>query len=257
MLILVGLGLDTGDISVKALEALKSADKLLLDPYTNMISDQYLDYLEAKSGKKIVHLGRSDLEEDVPKTIKDAGEEDIAILVSGDPMIATTHQIIIDQAVKMGINFKVLHSSSILTAAIGESGLIPYKFGQTTTIPFWTEKYKPTSFLETIAKNISCNYHTVVLLDYNYKIREGLKLNDAIGQLEAAEEEKSTGCISKNSAIFIMGDIGKSSQLVKYAKISEISNMAADFEGKILTLVIPAKLTIAEQDHLSRFMAPH
>lgn len=253
MLFIVGLGLDTKDISVRSLEQIKSAHALMLDPYTNIISNQYVEYLENSSGKKIIKLSRADLEENVPKTIGEAIEKDIAILVSGDPMIATTHQILIDQAVKMGIPYKVMHSSSILTAAIGECGLIPYKFGQTTTIPFWSDKYKPTSFLDTISKNKACNYHTIVLLDYNYLKREGLRLNDAINQLIAAEEEKRTGCISANSMVFAMGDVGKPTQLIRYAKISDLQKTSRDFEGKILTLVIPSKLTIAEEDHISRF----
>ncbi len=253
MLLLIGLGLDTKDISVRALEEIKTSDVLMLDPYTNIVSDQYIDYLEKSSGKKIVKLNRSDLEENVPITIGEASTKKIAILVSGDPMIATTHQIIIDQAVKSSIPYKILHSSSILTAAIGECGLIPYKFGQTTTIPFWTDKYKPISFLDTISKNMGCNYHTIVLLDYNYLKKEGLKLEAAINQLMAAENEKKTGCIGMESEIFVMGDIGKESQAVIYTKISNMGKSAPLFEGKILTLVIPSKLAVSEEDHVLRF----
>ncbi len=254
MLLLIGLGLDTKDISIRALEEIKAADALMLDPYTNIISDQYIDYLEKSSGKKIIKLNRSDLEENVPITIGEAGTKKIAILVSGDPMIATTHQILIDHAVKSAIPYKVMHSSSILTAAIGECGLIPYKFGQTTTIPFWTDKYKPISFLDTISKNMGCNYHTIVLLDYNYLKKEGLKLEAAINQLMIAENEKKTGCIGLESKIFVMGDIGKENQIVRYVKLSDLEESAPIFEGKILTLVIPSKLAVSEEDHLSRFL---
>ncbi len=253
MLLLIGLGLDTKDISVRALEEIETSDVLMLDPYTNIISDQYIEYLEKSSKKKIIKLSRSDLEENVPMTIGQAKTKKIAILVSGDPMIATTHQIIIDHAANNSIPYKIIHSSSILTAAIGESGLIPYKFGQTTTIPFWTDKYKPISFLDTIYRNIECNYHTIVLLDYNYLKKEGLKLEAALRQLMIAESERKTGCISQETKIFVLGDVGKESQVIKYSKISEMPKNEPLFEGKILTLIIPAKLAVSEEDHVSIF----
>ena len=113
MLLLIGLGLDTKDISVRALEEIETSDVLMLDPYTNIISDQYIEYLEKSSKKKIIKLSRSDLEENVPMTIGQAKTKKIAILVSGDPMIATTHQIIIDHAANNSIPYKIIHSSSI------------------------------------------------------------------------------------------------------------------------------------------------
>ena len=50
---------------------------------------------------------------------------------------------------------EVVHSNSVLTAAIGESGLDFYRFGAIATIPKWSAHYTPVSFYETLQKNMS------------------------------------------------------------------------------------------------------
>ncbi len=256
MLFLIGLGLDTKDISAKAIDALKSSSAaLLLDQYTNFIPDAYVSYLEDISGKKIAKLERKDLEEDAAKTVAPAKKSNICLLVSGDPLMATTHQILIEECEKQGIEYSIFHSSSIMTAAMGESGLIPYRFGKTTTIPFWTDSYKPTSFIDIINSNLKYDAHTLVLLDYNYSKREGLPLGAALGQLKIADLEKERGIISQDTKLIILGNIGRDKQKIVYASIKNLQEKKTQkiFDQKIITIIFPAKLTTIEQEFVSRF----
>lgn len=54
--------------------------------------------------------------------------------------------------------------------AIGETGLQVYLFGPSVSICFFTENWKPTSFLTKFFENYKRNQHTLLLLDI--KVRE-------------------------------------------------------------------------------------
>ena len=76
---------------------------------------------------------------------------------------ATTHTDLILRAVECSIPYKVIHNASILNA-IGCCGLQLYHFGETVSIPFWTETWKPDSFLDKIEGNLERGLHTLCLL---------------------------------------------------------------------------------------------
>jgi diphthine synthase len=254
MLILIGLGLETKDISVRGLEAANAAAKVYLEQYTTFISDEYLAYLKSEIKQQMTVLGRSELEEKVKETINEAKTKDIAILVPGDALIATTHHTtILDTAKQMKIKTKVYHASSIYSAAIGESGLDVYRFGQTVTIPFWYENYKPTSYLDVIKKNLLNDEHTLLLLDLNQKEKRTMSLDEAVAQLKAAENEKLYDIIDDNLKILVLGNVGRETQELAYFRIGDAKKMQKRFNGKILSMIIPATLNFAEEEALGKF----
>ena len=253
MLFLVGLGLEVGDISTRALQRLKAVDIIKIDVHTNKVPSEQLSFLEKELGKKFVVMERSDLEEKVKDTIKEAKEKDIAIVTMGDPMIATTHHIILDEASRLCIKVEIFHAPSIFSAAIGASGLDIYRFGPTTTIPFWTELYKPTSFLEVVAKNQKNGEHTLILLDYNYKEGKAMDLSTALSII--GEAEKSRQVLGKSQKIMILGGIGTNSEAISYVEIAKAKGLSARFEGKLLSIIVPAEPNFAEEEALRRFTA--
>ena len=52
---------------------------------------------------------------------------------------------------------------------MGCTGLQVYKFGEIVSIPFFTEKWRPTSFYDKIKKNRKIGLHTLCLLDIKVK----------------------------------------------------------------------------------------
>ena len=76
---------------------------------------------------------------------------------------ATTHTDLILRAVELGIQYRVIHNASIMNA-IGCCGLQLYHFGETVSIPFWNETWKPDSFLDKIEANLQRGLHTLCLL---------------------------------------------------------------------------------------------
>ena len=54
-------------------------------------------------------------------------------------------------------------------SAIGATGLQLYNFGQTVSMVFFTETWKPASFYDKIRENRAIGLHTLVLLDIKVK----------------------------------------------------------------------------------------
>lgn len=100
--------------------------------------------------------------------LKDAGTQDVALLVVGDPFGATTHTDILLRARALGIPTRVVHNASIINA-VGACGLQLYNFGQTVSLVFFTDTWKPDSFYDRVRENADLGMHTLVLLDIKVK----------------------------------------------------------------------------------------
>jgi len=81
---------------------------------------------------------------------------------------ATTHTDIILRARSLDIPVRVIHNASIMNA-VGACGLQLYNFGQTVSLVFFTETWKPDSFYDRIKENADLGMHTLVLLDIKVK----------------------------------------------------------------------------------------
>jgi diphthine synthase len=53
--------------------------------------------------------------------------------------------------------------------AVGACGLQLYNFGQTVSLVFFTDTWKPDSFYDRIKENADLGMHTLVLLDIKVK----------------------------------------------------------------------------------------
>jgi diphthine synthase len=89
---------------------------------------------------------------------------------------ATTHTDLILRARDLNIPVQVIHNTSILTA-LGSTGLQLYNFGQTLSLPFYTETWQPASWYDRLEENLKYGMHTCVLLDI--KVREQSEENMA------------------------------------------------------------------------------
>lgn len=102
--------------------------------------------------------------------LAEADTKDVCFLVVGDPFSATTHA---DLALRCRQNdppipTRTLPNASILTA-VGATGLSLYSFGQTVSMVFFTDNWKPSSFYDRVAENAGLGLHTLVLLDIKVK----------------------------------------------------------------------------------------
>ncbi|KAI9851629.1 MAG: diphthine synthase [Thelocarpon superellum] len=172
MLHLVGLGLaDETDISVKGLEVVKRAERVYLEAYTSILlveTSKLRQRQEAYYGRPVIQADRVMVESWSDEILRGAETIDVAMLVVGDPFGATTHTDLVLRAREMKIPVRVIPNASILTA-IGATGLQLYNFGQTVSMVFFTEAWKPSSFYDRVKENRDVGLHTLVLLDIKVK----------------------------------------------------------------------------------------
>ena len=249
MLYLIGLGInDEKDISINAVETLKKVNVVYAELYTSFFNGD-LSVIEGWAGKKINVLSRYDLEEDIEGNVLSNPQEDVALLVCGDPLIATTHADVILRAKKKGVEVKIIHSSSIY-CAVAETGLQIYKFGKTTTLPFPQGDYFPTSPYDVIRKNHELGLHSLVLLDVKSDENRFMTVNEGLRFLLRMEDEKRKRLISGNLFLVGIARLGGDS-LIRAGSLDELIEL--DFGRPPHSLVIPGELHFTEKDMLDLF----
>ena len=168
MLILVGLGLwNSKDISIKGYEEVKKADVVYIEFYTSQFHTS-IESLSQFFGKDLEIIGRRELEEESEKIISKARENNVVILVPGDPMIATTHIALKLEAEKLGIKTKIINGISIINSVCSLTGLHFYRFGKSGTISWIPSKYP----LDILLDNLKIDAHTLFFLDLHPKPME-------------------------------------------------------------------------------------
>lgn len=168
MFYIIGLGLgDCKDITVKGLEIVQKCDRVYLEAYTSILTCG-TDALENFYNRKLIVADRDLVEQGADEILEGSKESDIALLVVGDPFGATTHTDLVLRAKEKNIGVQVIHNASILNA-VGCCGLQLYSFGETVSIPYWTESWQPDSFFERIINNFQNKLHTLCLLDIKVK----------------------------------------------------------------------------------------
>jgi len=237
MLYLIGLGLDIKDISIKSIEVLKRCDKIYFENYTNVMNFDIKD-IEKIIKSKVIMADRQFVEEN-EQLLKEAKSKKIALLVSGDPLSATTHIDLIIRAKKMKIKTRILHAPSIFTA-IAETGLQLYKFGKTASIAKWTPTFRPESFYEIIKKNLEHDAHTLILIDI------GMEVNEALGYLESIAKARDPMMLERK--IVVCQQLGTENQRFYFGKISSLMKKKFRLPACI---IIPAKLHFVEEEFLN------
>jgi diphthine synthase len=246
-LYLIGLGLwDEKDISVKGLETAKKCDHVYLERYTSVMFGTSLEKIEKLLGKTVVPLDREQIEQE-KKYLKEAKTKEVALLIGGDPTVATTHIEIIQEAKKQKIKTKVVHSSSILSA-VSESGLFTYKFGKSCSVPFPSKGFEPESFYDAIIGNLKNKAHTIVFLDLKPEYDKFMTINEALKTLIAIGKKRKKE-IDENTIAVGFARMGSSDQIIKAGKVSELLDY--DFGSPMHILVIPAELHFMEKEALN------
>ncbi|CAG5106238.1 Similar to DPH5: Diphthine methyl ester synthase (Homo sapiens) [Cotesia congregata] len=170
MLYLIGLGLgDLIDITPRADHAIRKCDDIYLEAYTS-VSCVGQAALEKHFGRSIKIADRELVEGDdtMSEIISNAATKDVAFLVIGDALGATTHIDLFLRARKKNVQVKLIHNTSIITAVLC-CGLQSYSWGPIVSIPYWTDSWQPDSFYDKLVDNLQRNLHTLCLLDIKVK----------------------------------------------------------------------------------------
>ena len=241
MLYLIGLGLNKKGISLEGFEIAKRCKKVYLENYT--VNFPYsVGELSEVLGKDISELNREEVEN--LEFVDFAKKSDVALLVYGSPLIATTHIAILDECSKSGIKTKVIHAGSVFDA-VAETGLQFYKFGKVASMPAWNEKknFTPDSFMEIVKDNQRAKAHSLILIDI------GLDIQDALEQLEISAKKYEI----KLGKLIVCQSLGTVKQKIFYKTFKEFKE---DFNAvrKPYCLIIPSgDLHFTEKEYLERF----
>ncbi len=235
MLYLIGLGLAEGDISLKAVEALKKCASVYAELYTSDWQGD-MNKLGNLIGKKIEDVPREKVESDF--LVNEAKNKSVALLIPGDPLTATTHMQLVMDAKSAGIETEIVHASSIYTA-VAETGLQLYKFGRSTTLPVPQKNFFPESPYDVISENRTMGLHTLVLLDIPMDAKNGIEV------LMELEKRKGKGIL--NGKIVACSHLGNKDGVIKYADASDL--LESDL-GSPAVIIIPGKLNFKEEEAL-------
>ncbi len=234
MLFIVGLGLDEKGISQRGLEAIRDCKKIYLENYTADFPYD-LEDLKLNLELEITPLERSEVESN--RLIQEAKTENIALLVYGSPLFATTHLALMKDAQEQGVKTEIVHSSSIFDA-IAETGLQLYKFGKITSIP----KFESDSFIQIVKDNKRINAHSLILIDI------GLEFRDAIVRLETASKKQGI----KIEKLVVCEKLGTKKSRIYYDKIENLKDKIGAVQSPFC-FIIPGKLHFMEEEVLRNF----
>jgi len=272
MLYFIGLGLgDAKDITVKGLEIVKKCKRVYLEHYTSILTCGK-DALEQFYGKEIILADRDMVEQGADQILDGALEDDVAFLVVGDPFGATTHSDLVLRAKELNIKHRVIHNASIMNA-VGCCGLQLYNFGETVSLPFWTETWKPDSFFDKIVANKERGLHTLCLLDI--KVKEQSEENLIKGRKifepprfmtcqQAADQllqtilkkrmEGNLKHVNDDTLAVCLARVGTDDQKIVTCSIGEAKHV--DMGGPLHSLVIPGDMHYLEFDAVKMWAMP-
>jgi diphthine synthase len=247
----IGLGLnDEKDITLKGLEAIKRCKYLYLEYYTSKLGVEP-SVLEKLYGKKLILADRKLVEKRADEILDKAKSENVGFLVVGDVFSATTHADLFLRAKEKKIETKVIHNTSIMTA-VGCVGLELYKYGKTTSMPYFEKSFMPFTPYDVVKQNKKAGLHTLVLLDIKKDKNKYMTVTEAIKQFFELEEVKKEKVFLEKTKAIGCARIGSENQLIKYCKIKNLVDF--DFGPPLHCLIIPGKLHFIEEDMLKLWM---
>jgi len=227
MLYLIGLGLNIKGISQQGLEAVNRCEKVYLEFYT--VDFPYSkEELEKILGKQVILADRDFVES--LKIIEEAKDIDIALLVYGSPLTATTHITLIEEAKKQEIKIEIIYNASIFDA-VAETGLQIYKFGKTTSIP----DFEAGSFIEVIKENLGIGAHSLILVDI------GMGFENALERLRNIDIDKLVVCSA----------LGTHDSRIYYGTLKELETKKVK---KPFCFIVPGKLHFVEEEVLKKYV---
>jgi diphthine synthase len=165
---------------------------------------------------------------------------------------ATTHHDLLLRAAEEGIRVETIHNASIMNA-VAQTGLQLYQFGQTVSLCFFRDNWRPDSFYPKIAANTANNFHTLCLLDIKVKeqsfenMAKGVKVYEpprymsvttAIEQLLEVEEKRKEKAYTADTLAFGVARLGQASQQIVSGTLAEL--LKIDFGLPLHSLVLAA-----------------
>jgi diphthine synthase len=209
---------------------------------------------ESFYGRPVIIADREMVESSSDEILAGADKVDIAFLVVGDPFgytfalnfeailtrdRATTHTDLSLRARTLNIQTQTVHNASILTG-VSVAGLSLYHYGQTTSMVFFTDEWRPQSFYDRLLENHSIGLHSLILLDIKVKemdmtllARTGkvkydppryMSVAQCVSQMLEVEEARKGGICGPDRLVVGIARVGSEDQVVKVGTLAELKD---------------------------------
>jgi diphthine synthase len=176
---------------------------------------------------------------------------------------ATTHTDLVLRARALQIPVSAVPNASIMSA-IGATGLQLYNFGQTVSMVFFTDTWKPASFYDRIRENRDIGLHTLVLLDIKVKeqslenMARGRKIYEPprymtvgqcatqmlqIEQIKKEEGEGNDGVYNEESLAIGCARVGGKTEKFVSGTLKQLCEMDEELGGPLHSLVLLGRRT--------------
>ncbi len=249
-LIFIGLGLyGCRSISLRGLEEAKRADEVYLDTYTSIIPGLRIGELEELLGKEVRKAPRKLLEgREARELLRRAREKAVALLVPGDPFVATTHVSLALEAADLGIGVEIIPGASIASAIAGATGLQIYKFGRSVTVTYPEGEFVSEVPYDVVKENLQRGLHTLLYLDVRVDEERFMSIPEALELLLAIEERRREGVFTEDRLVVGAARVGSPDSVVKAGRVGEL--LGVDFGGPPHSIVVPGRLHFMEKEAL-------
>lgn len=250
----IGTGLgDERDLTRRGLDALHVCDRIFAEEYTAVLAPGSLDRLARGLGKPIERLDRGRVESGREILEALAGSGRVALLVTGDPFVATTHVALRVEVESAGHQWRYVPNASVATAAAGLLGLQSYRFGRTVSLPFPAPGFAPTSPLDGIRGNRGLRLHTLVLLDLRPVEEEYLSASTALRLLGERDAEGSL--MGPDVPVAAVARLGTDTATAVYGRRADVEGY--DLGPPLHAVVIPSEpLHFEEEAAVRRWRIP-
>lgn len=187
---------------------------------------------------------------------------------------ATTHTDLVLRARSLNIPVSTIPNASIMSA-IGSTGLQLYNFGQTVSMVFFTETWKPASFHDRVRENRDIGLHTLILLDIKVKeqslenMARGRKIYEpprymTVGQcasqmleveeIKKEEGEGKHGVYGEESLAIGAARVGGKTEKFVSGTLKQLCDADEELGGPLHSLVLLGKRTHElEHDYVREF----
>jgi diphthine synthase len=246
MLYIIGLGLQPNHLTLEAMEAIRGCSVVFLENYTSRFAEGTKKELENNIQKTIIDLNRKNVEEEFGAVLEKALHENIALLVFGNPLTATTHIQVLLDAKKHGVATNAIPGISIVDL-LGKTGLDSYKFGRVSTIVFQEANYSPESFFDIIETNHQNGFHSLCLQDIHSEENRLMSVPEAIGILEKIAKKKKADWFLDAVLVGLYG-LGSKNEKIVAGKPKKLQN--SGYNAWPQSLIVCGKLNEKEKEAL-------
>lgn len=170
------------------------------------------------------------------------------------------------RARELGIVSKTIPNASIMSG-IGCTGLQLYNFGQTVSMVFFTENWRPSSYYDRVKENVQLGLHTLVLVDIKVKepslelLARGkiayeppryMTVAQCASQMLETEEERKEGVFGPDSLAVGAARVGAPDQKLAAGTLKELTEV--DMGRPLHSLVLLGRKTHdLEKDYIREF----